>query len=261
MLRLIKKNYFLLISVFLIFYFVFNLVSGERGLFSYIDKKVILSDLKNEELRKQSVNTVKGSYFGWLVQAFGGKTSQDNNLGTNIKVTGQSGDKEDKTTETQGQVNESTTTTYSVNADNCKYFNFKTGDFYSRGKKAFKEYINAKINEQFDKTNTPGNTIGFIPIEFNLKLEGISGFKIYNALVINQFFLPPQYPKALTFLIQGLSQKIDDKGWTTDLKTLSVPRSKPDSSIQIADQLSTDDLVELERRQKMLINPNLKDWV
>ena len=50
MIQLIKKNYFLLISVFLIFYFVFNLVSGERGLFSYIDKKVILSDLKNEEL-------------------------------------------------------------------------------------------------------------------------------------------------------------------------------------------------------------------
>ena len=50
MLRLIKKNYFLLISLFLIFYFSFNLVSGERGLFSYIDKKEILSDLKNEEL-------------------------------------------------------------------------------------------------------------------------------------------------------------------------------------------------------------------
>ena len=50
MLRLIKKNYFLLISVFLIFYFGFNLVSGERGLFSYIEKKEILSNLKNEEL-------------------------------------------------------------------------------------------------------------------------------------------------------------------------------------------------------------------
>ena len=49
MLRLIKKNYFLLISFFLIFYFGFNLVSGERGLFSYIDKKKILSNLKNEE--------------------------------------------------------------------------------------------------------------------------------------------------------------------------------------------------------------------
>ena len=50
MFRLIKRNYFLLISVFLIFYFVFNLVSGERGLFSYIEKKELLSNLKKEEL-------------------------------------------------------------------------------------------------------------------------------------------------------------------------------------------------------------------
>ena len=50
MLRLIKRNYFLLISVFLIFYFGFNLVSGERGLFSYIEKKDLLSNLKKEEL-------------------------------------------------------------------------------------------------------------------------------------------------------------------------------------------------------------------
>ena len=50
MISSIKKNYFLLISFFLIFYFGFNLVSGERGLFSFIDKKEILSDLKNEEL-------------------------------------------------------------------------------------------------------------------------------------------------------------------------------------------------------------------
>ena len=50
MLRLIKRNYFLLISVFLILYFSFNLVSGERGLFSYIEKKELLSNLKKEEL-------------------------------------------------------------------------------------------------------------------------------------------------------------------------------------------------------------------
>ena len=50
MLRLIKRNYFLLTSIFLIFYFGFNLVSGERGFFSYIEKKEILSNLKKEEL-------------------------------------------------------------------------------------------------------------------------------------------------------------------------------------------------------------------
>ncbi len=50
MLSLIKRNYFLLISLFLILYFGFNLISGERGLFSYIEKKELLSNLKNEEL-------------------------------------------------------------------------------------------------------------------------------------------------------------------------------------------------------------------
>ena len=50
MLRLIKRNYFLLVSIFLIFYFAFNLVSGERGLFSFIEKKEHLFNLKNEEL-------------------------------------------------------------------------------------------------------------------------------------------------------------------------------------------------------------------
>ena len=50
MLRLIKRNYFLLVSIFLIFYFAFNLVSGERGLFSYIEKKELLTKLKKEEL-------------------------------------------------------------------------------------------------------------------------------------------------------------------------------------------------------------------
>ena len=50
MLQRLKKNYLLLVSTFLILYFGFNLVSGERGLFSYIEKKELLSNLKNEEL-------------------------------------------------------------------------------------------------------------------------------------------------------------------------------------------------------------------
>ena len=50
MFRLIKRNYFLLVSIFLILYFGFNLVSGERGIFSYIEKKELLSNLKKEEL-------------------------------------------------------------------------------------------------------------------------------------------------------------------------------------------------------------------
>ena len=53
----IKKNYFLLISTFLIFYFFFNLLDGERGLFSYFKKKEILLTLQNEETYLK--NTIK----------------------------------------------------------------------------------------------------------------------------------------------------------------------------------------------------------
>ena len=49
MLKRLKKNYFLVVSTFLILYFFFNLLSGERGLISYFEKKKILNDLKQEE--------------------------------------------------------------------------------------------------------------------------------------------------------------------------------------------------------------------
>ncbi len=49
MLKIIKKNYFLLITTFVILYFLFNLLDGERGLFSYIKKKEILKNLQKSE--------------------------------------------------------------------------------------------------------------------------------------------------------------------------------------------------------------------
>ena len=51
MLNKLKKNYFLLISTFLILYFFFNLISGERGLVSYFKKMTILQNLKKNEMR------------------------------------------------------------------------------------------------------------------------------------------------------------------------------------------------------------------
>ena len=50
MLEKLKSNYFLLVSTFLILYFFFNLLSGERGLISYLEKKQILTDLQKQEL-------------------------------------------------------------------------------------------------------------------------------------------------------------------------------------------------------------------
>ena len=50
MFTIIRKNFFLSISTFLILYFLFNLLDGERGLLSYLKKKQSLIDLQNKEL-------------------------------------------------------------------------------------------------------------------------------------------------------------------------------------------------------------------
>ena len=45
----LKKNYFLLIITFLFIYFFLNLLDGERGLISYIEKNDIYEQLKKKE--------------------------------------------------------------------------------------------------------------------------------------------------------------------------------------------------------------------
>ena len=49
MLKSLKKNYFLIVYVFLILYFFFNLLSGQRGLISYFEKKQALKNLEQQE--------------------------------------------------------------------------------------------------------------------------------------------------------------------------------------------------------------------
>ena len=49
MLDKLKKNYFILIITFLFIYFFFNMLDGERGLISYMEKKNIYEQLKNDQ--------------------------------------------------------------------------------------------------------------------------------------------------------------------------------------------------------------------
>ena len=45
----LKKNYFLLVVTFLIIYFFFNLLDGERGLVSYFEKKELFNQLQKDK--------------------------------------------------------------------------------------------------------------------------------------------------------------------------------------------------------------------
>jgi hypothetical protein len=128
------------------------------------------------------------TYLGWLIQSFGG--SIDGNF------------------------------TYKP-----LYFNLND-DFYKIGKELFKGFITSVNNEVYSKSRTPSNTVGFIPADLSLTIDGLSGIKIYNALSINQRFLPKQYPLALNFIITKVNHDISNNNWGTSLHTISVPKTK-----------------------------------
>ena len=54
MLEKLKKNYFILMITFLFIYFFFNLLDGDRGLISYMEKKDIYNQLKNDQITLNS---------------------------------------------------------------------------------------------------------------------------------------------------------------------------------------------------------------
>ena len=57
MLKRLKNNYLLFLSFFFIAYIFFNLLSGERGLISFIEKKKILKKLEIKQ--SQTTNELK----------------------------------------------------------------------------------------------------------------------------------------------------------------------------------------------------------
>ncbi len=127
------------------------------------------------------------NYLGWLIQAFAGNQN-------------------------------------GVFKNKALYFYFND-DFYKIGKELFKAFINGINNEVYTKSQTPSNTVGFIPADLSLTIDGLSGVKIYNALSINQRFLPKQYPLALNFIITKVNHDISSNNWGTSLHTISVPKT------------------------------------
>jgi hypothetical protein len=110
--------------------------------------------------------------------------------------------------------------------EQARYTEFNS-DFINQGKGAYKNYINSLNNERYKVDNIPSSEIGFIPLSFEITLEGISGIKIYNKLNINTKFLPTNYPDSLNFIITKVNHSISNNSWDTSLSTISMPNTKP----------------------------------
>ena len=141
----------------------------------------------------------KNDYFYYLVRAFGGK-AQDG-LGDEIP----------------------------------RYMSIDK-DFIKEGQKCFRAYYKVVNNQAYEKTGNPSNQGGFIPLDLSITCDGISGFKIYNALNIDQginSLLPYQYKAINNFLIQKVNHKIENNDWETTLETLSIPKIVPPNPNEI----------------------------
>ena len=148
----------------------------------------VKSWVENDQSQEEEDPEEAKSYISWLIQAFGGKLNKEQ--------------------------------------DSKLYFYFNN-DFYNIGKSLFRGFINQVNNVNYTETKNPSNTIGFIPADLGLTINGLSGIRIYNALTINQKFLPKAYPKALKFIITKVDHEISNNNWLTSLGTLSVPNTIP----------------------------------
>ena len=62
MIKNVKEKLIFIISILLILYFILNLLGGNRGLFSYYEKRNHLNNLKNEEkLIRQEIEELEKS--------------------------------------------------------------------------------------------------------------------------------------------------------------------------------------------------------
>jgi hypothetical protein len=96
--------------------------------------------------------------------------------------------------------------------------------------KNFYVYAQAKTTkENYNPSTNEGlieSSIGFLPINLKLEMDGIGGIRIYDFVKINTEFLPSNYPNTLEFICTGVNHKLENDEWVTSLDTLATSISK-----------------------------------
>jgi hypothetical protein len=107
---------------------------------------------------------------------------------------------------------------------NDKYIKYNQGvveDMYKlmQGENSF------ETDQNGNPINSIESSIGFLPFNLKLDLDGISGIKIYNRVQVNVDFLPSNYPDTLEFIITGVNHRLSDNDWITSLETTATSKN------------------------------------
>jgi hypothetical protein len=90
--------------------------------------------------------------------------------------------------------------------------------------------------------NQQGGTIGFIPFKLNFSMDGISGIKIYNKLHVDTRFLPKAYGNELDLIVTGVSHKLSNDDWETDIETTLIPKTNELKDLVITAEAIVEDI-------------------
>ena len=82
--------------------------------------------------------------------------------------------------------------------------------------------LNYEVGYHTDNNDIPGT--GFIPLNLQLEMDGLSGMRIYETYNVEETLLPKSYNDNLEFITTTISHKIDNKGWITTINGIGSPK-------------------------------------
>jgi hypothetical protein len=85
------------------------------------------------------------------------------------------------------------------------------------------------------KNRSGGGTVGFIPFKLSLTMDGISGIKIYNKLHVDTRFLPSNYSNTMDLIVTGVSHKLSNNDWETEIEATVIPKTTQQNQPSIPD--------------------------
>lgn len=103
--------------------------------------------------------------------------------------------------------------------------NFKNTNIQFTEYDQYKQVRDKQLADSTSKTQPQSPTIGFLPFNLTLTIDGLSGMKVYQKYTIDSTFLPTSYPDTLEFLIMGITHEIINNQWITTLESVAVPKN------------------------------------
>lgn len=120
----------------------------------------------------------------------------------------------------------------------------------------FYRYLISSASAASVSSKPVGSPQGFLPISMELDLDGISGIKIYQKVIVDNSFLPNNYPDNMDFIVKGLSHSIMGNHWKTSLSTLATSQLSGEE-VKIEDfDYDTADLEKYFRPSLKEVNPH-----